>query len=152
MLLSDRICLMNRARIEQLGAPKTLYDAPRTRFAADFIGDSNILRALTVPGGIDACGAFVAASDVPAPGTAVDAVIRPERVRPADPNASGAFRARIVDIVDLGDVVRLRLALAGGLELKATRLGDGAGPDTGAEAWFRIAPEDVVVLPVEDAR
>jgi len=43
LTLSDRICLMNRARIEQLGTPAELYDAPATRFAADFIGHSNLI-------------------------------------------------------------------------------------------------------------
>ena len=44
LALSDRICLMNHARIEQLGTPREIYERPRTAFAADFIGISNIFR------------------------------------------------------------------------------------------------------------
>ena len=44
LALSDRICLMNHAKIEQLGTPREIYERPRTAFAADFIGISNILR------------------------------------------------------------------------------------------------------------
>lgn len=43
LTLSDRICLMNQARIEQLGTPEDLYDRPVSRFAAGFIGHSNLL-------------------------------------------------------------------------------------------------------------
>jgi putative spermidine/putrescine transport system ATP-binding protein len=43
LTMSDRICLMNQARIEQLGTPLELYDRPVSRFAANFLGHSNIL-------------------------------------------------------------------------------------------------------------
>ena len=41
--MSDRIAVMNRGRIEQVGAPTEIYEKPRTRFVADFIGEINIL-------------------------------------------------------------------------------------------------------------
>ena len=44
MTMSDRICLMNGGRIEQLGTPPDLYFRPKTLFVADFIGESNLLR------------------------------------------------------------------------------------------------------------
>src|SRR3984957_9102138 len=44
LALSDRICLMNHARIEQIGTPLDIYERPRTEFAADFIGISNFFR------------------------------------------------------------------------------------------------------------
>jgi len=43
LTLSDRICLMNQARVEQVGTPDEMYDQPATRFAAGFIGHSNLL-------------------------------------------------------------------------------------------------------------
>lgn len=43
MALSDRIIVMNGGRIEQVGHPLEVYDRPRTRFVADFIGAANIL-------------------------------------------------------------------------------------------------------------
>jgi ABC-type Fe3+/spermidine/putrescine transport system ATPase subunit len=44
LALSDRVAVMNRGRIEQLGSPLEVYDAPATRFVADFIGETNFLR------------------------------------------------------------------------------------------------------------
>ena len=45
MAMSDRICLMNNGRIEQLGTPQDLYFRPRSVFVAEFLGESNILEA-----------------------------------------------------------------------------------------------------------
>ena len=43
LTMSDRIAVMNAGRIEQLGTPREVYEQPRTRFVADFIGTSNLL-------------------------------------------------------------------------------------------------------------
>ena len=43
MVIADRICVMNRGRIEQLGTPSEIYEKPRTRFVADFVGKTNLL-------------------------------------------------------------------------------------------------------------
>ena len=42
LVMSDRIAVFNRGRIEQVGTPTELYERPATRFVADFIGESNI--------------------------------------------------------------------------------------------------------------
>ena len=54
LLLSDRIAVMNQGRIEQVDAPEALYERPRTRFVADFLGVQNLLRGTVreVAGGI----------------------------------------------------------------------------------------------------
>jgi putative spermidine/putrescine transport system ATP-binding protein len=43
LAMSDRIAVMNKGRVEQVGAPTEIYERPRTRFVADFIGEINIL-------------------------------------------------------------------------------------------------------------
>jgi len=69
LALSDRICLMNHARIEQIGSPQDIYARPRTAFAADFIGISNIFRGRVARGAggtaylATACGSFSFAAD-----------------------------------------------------------------------------------------
>jgi len=45
LAVSDRIIVMSNARIAQIGAPRELYEAPRDRFVADFIGDANLVEA-----------------------------------------------------------------------------------------------------------
>ena len=41
--MSDRIAIMREGRIEQIGAPEDIYERPQTRFAAEFIGQTNFL-------------------------------------------------------------------------------------------------------------
>ena len=45
MTMADRIVVMNAGRIEQIGTPKQVYDAPNSAFVARFIGGSNVLKA-----------------------------------------------------------------------------------------------------------
>jgi spermidine/putrescine transport system ATP-binding protein len=48
LVMADRIAVMNNGRIEQIDAPEALYERPRTRFVADFLGVTNLLRATPV--------------------------------------------------------------------------------------------------------
>jgi putative spermidine/putrescine transport system ATP-binding protein len=89
LILSDRIAVMNRGRIEQLGTPREIYEQPRTSFVADFIGEINRIAAQVV--GIDDGYATLKSADAGfdlrapsrdqlAPGDAVTVVVRPEKV------------------------------------------------------------------------
>src|SRR5207248_5855578 len=54
LTLADRIVIMNRGAIEQVGAPDEIYDQPKTLFAASFIGSMNLLPAKLIDGGLAA--------------------------------------------------------------------------------------------------
>ncbi len=55
LAISDRVIVMNAGRIEQIGSPETIYDRPRSRFVADFVGSANLI-AGRVRGGVIADG------------------------------------------------------------------------------------------------
>ena len=59
LVMSDRICLMNRGESSSSGRPHELYFRPRTVFAADFLGDSNILDAVVQGDELRATGELV---------------------------------------------------------------------------------------------
>jgi len=122
MRLSDRIAVMNHGRIEQLDEPRTLYDAPRTRFVADFVGKINFVAASVVGSdsgrdtlAVDALGSrFMVRSSVPAlVGQQVTLAIRPERIRlaAAAPAADGMIEveALIERVAFLGNVMHTEL-------------------------------------------
>ena len=127
MALSDRVVVMRDGRIEQDGTPADLYERPRTRFVADFIGASNC-----VAGKLEAAGGgwrFVTLEGlaIPADGPSAPAsdpaylVIRPERIRwadtgPAEVTASGV----LADVTYLGERIRYRVRLDGGPMLTMT--------------------------------
>jgi spermidine/putrescine transport system ATP-binding protein len=88
LALSDRIAIMDHGRVEQLGTPEELYDAPRTLFVAGFIGTSNLLagRIESVDGGtalvrLDMGETVLAAAGTATAGDEVDVAIRPEAIR-----------------------------------------------------------------------
>jgi iron(III) transport system ATP-binding protein len=83
MVTSDRIAVMNQGRIEQVDDPHTLYNRPRTRFVAGFIGRTNFIEG-RCDGSEVAFGAFAlpraALDGAPASGTATFSV-RPQSMR-----------------------------------------------------------------------
>jgi putative spermidine/putrescine transport system ATP-binding protein len=87
--LSDRVAILNHGKLVQEGAPSALYEHPRTRFVADFLGKSNFLHGVvgeSIPGGF-AIGAgatrimqAVEENQRPAHGSKVLLSLRPEKI------------------------------------------------------------------------
>jgi spermidine/putrescine transport system ATP-binding protein len=88
MTMADRIAVMNRGRIEQLGAPDELYERPETSFVASFLGISNLLRGeVAGPDAVrlgDGTSVRVRAGSLNGRTGAVAVGIRPEKIRPDD--------------------------------------------------------------------
>ena len=133
--MSDRLAVMSRGRIEQVGTPEELYERPTTEFVADFLGVSNLMSgAVEGASANGSCrvrlGHFAitaGAGDTDAMGP-VKVVIRPERVRlepyrdASDGDAvdsSNRIPAMIERAVYLGSVTHLILRLAPGETLQA---------------------------------
>jgi putative spermidine/putrescine transport system ATP-binding protein len=102
--LSDRIGVMNGGRIEQLGAPRDIYERPATRFVADFIGASTVLRGRALAAdrvAVAASSLHVGGRPLPV-GADVELAIRPERVRLASGPGDNVLDARIEGLVYQG--------------------------------------------------
>ena len=137
MILSDRVCLMNNARIEQLGTPDELYFRPRSVFAADFLGESNILVAtvLGVEGewatlrAASADGVIVRAPAEPglAVGERVRFMVRPENVALLGPgeSADNEATAALEEVILVGGVTKHYARLPDGTTVSATSLTGG---------------------------
>ena len=144
LTLSDRIVVMDKGRVLQVGTPKEIYDEPRARFVAEFIGVNNVL-PVTVSGGtavLDGVGPIAAA----VPAGARWAALRPEILR-ATPG-EGEIAGTITDVIFLGDVVRYSARCDRGAALLfAQRREPGGGAHAvGARVAFAIDPSDVVFL------
>jgi spermidine/putrescine ABC transporter ATP-binding subunit len=146
LAMSDRIGVMNAGRLEQVGAPAEIYDRPRTRFVAEFIGEINLIEG-TMSG-----GRFAAADGrgLPAPpagdGPAALA-LRPEKLRIVAAGA-GVIDGVVSDASFLGDQVLYSVALAGGRRLlvKEGNPGTGALRRNGAAVGLRWEPQDAAIL------
>jgi ABC-type Fe3+/spermidine/putrescine transport system ATPase subunit len=134
MVMSDRIAVMNRGRIVQVGSPRDVYTRPASVFASDFIGDTNLIagtvvetngrsvRVATTGGGVIA-GEAVEAIAV---GEAVTVSVRPASVRVAagagpdtDAANDGMLAAEIAELIYLGDRVRVEAVVDGGWRISA---------------------------------
>jgi ABC-type Fe3+/spermidine/putrescine transport system ATPase subunit len=133
LVMSDRIAVMNEGRIEQIGDPTELYDAPATRFVASFIGESNFLEGRVVRGEgaigvveVPGVGELRAPTGVGVePHAAVALTVRPEKIVFADDVAVGGSRNEVAATVDevifVGETRRYRIRLAGGQHLVLKR-------------------------------
>lgn len=144
MTLADRIVLLNKGRVEQVGTPSELYRQPATRFVAQFLGSPgmNIL-PVTISGGqaLLSTGERVAI-DTRHSGPA-DIGIRPEAMIQARQDEPGTVQARVLHVEDLGDSRLLHAALSDGTIMAARYFGTTATPSKGEHIAFRLDHHDL---------
>ena len=155
MAMSDRIVVVNRGRVQQIGRPEELYRKPANAFVATFVGESNLLRCrvvgpegqgvrLVTEGGTD----LVLLGTIPAAGGDVTLMVRPQSLRLARRDDAAVVRGRVEEAVYLGDTRRYQVRL-NDRETLTLRLPDRAGPlvvevgDVVGVAWD---PDDVRLL------
>jgi ABC-type Fe3+/spermidine/putrescine transport system ATPase subunit len=156
LALSDRIVVMSAGRIEQIGTPREVYETPRTRFVADFIGASNLLAGVVEGDAVRVGSVRLASGDTAAPGP-VTVLIRPERIRLVSAGAAPAggtvLSGRIAEVVYLGEDLQVLVDVQDGISLavnlKATLAEKELVQGTAVSAW--IAREDVRILPAAEA-
>jgi len=119
--LSDRIAVMHGGRIEQLGAPREIYERPATRFVAEFIGASAVLRGrataadrVTLTGGETLRVLGLAGLRA---GEPVELAIRPERIRLTDGPGENVMDGRVSGVVYQGVQTELTVEIGGGQRL-----------------------------------
>jgi len=148
LALSDRIAVMRKGRIEQIGRPDDIYHRPASRFVAEFVGTANIVDGFIGESGIEASGRTWPAR-LPASasrGARAAAVYRPEHLVPASPDAAD-FHGRVETRTFLGSTVRLRVSLPAGPDLIADCPSTGVnGFEIGAPIFMRADPDRTVVL------
>jgi len=161
--MSDRIVVMNEGRMEQVGTPFEIYNYPRTRFVASFVGTLNVLKGtvadpqagrLTVDGqDIVAAKGLGGANR----GDARAVALRPEAVtlaaaggaaNPAgDRSGANTMRGTIDEVSFLGSVVRIRVRFQDNAVSLDTFNNPGAAPPRrGDPATVAFAREALLVL------
>jgi putative spermidine/putrescine transport system ATP-binding protein len=123
MSLSDRVILLSKGRVEQVGPPDEMYHRPMTRFAAGFLGTANFLDGRWHNGAIrsDNGENWPAQAEGLAEGNPVTGVLRPEAMRFVA--SGGMAHGRVIDVDFLGEVVRYGVRTPGGTVLRAHVIG-----------------------------
>jgi putative spermidine/putrescine transport system ATP-binding protein len=112
MSLSDRVVVMNRGFIEQVGAPFEIYNYPRTAFTAHFVGQLNVVPVTVAGGGRVMLGEQVIALNPPpqaSAGQTVSLAVRPEELELGATEGHNNLRGTVESITFLGSIVRVRV-------------------------------------------
>jgi putrescine transport system ATP-binding protein len=167
MTMADRIGVMDRGRLEQVATPRELYEAPASRWIAEFVGDVNLFEgqlesreagrlAISTR---DAGAIFVAEPRQPVTKTSLCVAIRPEKIKLSrrGPVSDGAathainrLEGVVTDVSYLGGITTYKVKLDSGAVLRSsmantTRIDvDAYSASHRVVAWF--TPDDCVVL------
>jgi putative spermidine/putrescine transport system ATP-binding protein len=146
MELGDRVVVMRKGAIAQIGTPRDIYFAPQSRFVAEFIGAANIVEAPLVGGHLVLPGGRLAVGEKPDLASAV-AMIRPETIQIV--HAQGASLAGAIDSVSFtGD--RQRIVVSGASDkLLTIDAPNTIKAEAGERIGLSIAQDAVRLLPAD---
>jgi iron(III) transport system ATP-binding protein len=164
--MADRMAVLRAGKVVQVGSPRELYDRPRTRFVADFLGETNFIPGvikgaedgvvlLDSPAGLLRCRA---AGISPTVAGNVTCSVRPEawRIAPLPPTAqpsaendskTNLLTGRLASTTYLGDVAQHTVDLPGGLGVRVVELNPRLRmQQVGSTVLLAADPDDVVIL------
>jgi ABC-type Fe3+/spermidine/putrescine transport system ATPase subunit len=123
LAMSDRIAVMNHGKVEQVGAPTEIYERPRTRFVADFIGEINILEE-----------------------TGRARALRPEKIRLVSDDARVSGTVETANFLGGSTLLRVRTADGRSLLVRETHAGERPSRMPGDAVGLMWNDPDTVLL------
>jgi spermidine/putrescine transport system ATP-binding protein len=161
LTMSDRLAVMDKGRVVQLGSPRDVYEEPANAYVADFLGVANLLECVCDGDSVGAARRvrlgdlelLAAAGDLRATGT-VKLVIRPERVSVSSyadaSDGANRFPGLVDRLVYLGATTQVVVRLAQGATLQALVTNEGRPAfEPGAPVTVRLPPEALRILTPE---
>jgi putative spermidine/putrescine transport system ATP-binding protein len=157
--MCDRVALMDRGRLAQVGSPEDVYERPADRFVANFVGRINILRGRADGGSVIVANHRLAVARPPAKPGEVDIMVRPHRTTILRDGGTGEtagenrLPGKVAHIVYIGDVIQIAVETPAGI---VTAERSTAGPDwhtlaTGQPVTVAWRAADTLVFAPEDA-
>jgi len=163
--MADRVAVMHSGKIVQVDTPRQLYERPRNRFVADFLGETNFISAEVVgregehavlETGAGRLLSRTFPEDLPNTGN-VTCSVRPEALRlslngngngggSTPPNGQNTFTATHDEVVYLGEIAQYHLHVGDQLKLTAFELDPNIVEAGADQLHVRIDPSDVVIL------
>ena len=163
LTMSDRIAVMSKGKVQQMGTPVEVYERPANKFVADFIGESNFLEGRIKSISKDEASVFVPGLNTELIGMPISVglvqdeevvvCIRPEKIRIAEKDAAdqNMFHARVTNTVYIGADTHIYVDVHG-TKLKVleqnriSRLDPKSFYTVGQEVWLMLVPENTLVL------
>ncbi|PZF75544.1 spermidine/putrescine ABC transporter ATP-binding protein [Aestuariivirga litoralis] len=157
LTMSDRIAVMSKGKILQIGSPREIYDRPSVRFVANFIGETNFLKGNVT--GVSGHHAEVRLADgatitagLPEglnPSGAITVVVRPEHADLVAPGAPADLRGRLENVVYFGTDTHYYVKLDGGetfIIRQQNSHGGGTGHAVGDAVGVALEPNSAQVV------
>ncbi len=160
LTMSDRIAVINKGRIEQLGDASAIYHQPKTTFVANFIGQANIIEGtvkarlgrtakVVLKGGLELT---VRADDLSDKISSVLVSIRPEKImlrKTRENDMENCFEARVVEEIFRGATDQLLLQTESGLELTAVVANESSKREAihqGDKVVCQLHDDDIIIV------
>jgi putative spermidine/putrescine transport system ATP-binding protein len=154
LTMSDRVVVVNHGKLMQIDAPEQLYERPRSKFVAAFIGESTFLPVSVADGQAAVNGRALKLAEAP-PDTASSQLLllRPEKLEILTDDQAGnynCFQGKVKDLVYQGESFLLYIDLDDGVEITlrspTRREVLDAVPDRGGEITIGLHPEDTIIV------
>lgn len=152
LTMSDRIVIINNSMIEQMDTPVDIYKKPKTLFAADFIGESNILKGIITDVNEKTATIDVGNNlkiDVINEGYSVNEkkvlVIRPKDIRISKNETKNSIKALVIDNIYNGEITKFIVKVNDNIELKVNSM-DDVWYEEDEEVYISFDINDLVVL------
>ena len=153
LTMSDRIAVMNRGRLEQVGTPEEVYNHPETKFVADFIGESNIIEGYVEDMTEDSIEVTMESGKAVIPETGyrmeemVYLCIRPENLKiSTEPKEGFRFRGQVREHIFIGSTNKTMIEMPNGQMLKSVTPAEGELGPVGAPVNVYWNPGKAVVM------
>lgn len=153
LTMSDRIAVMNEGVMEQIGTPDEVYNHPKTKFVASFVGESNILESYvrSVDGDMLHIDLEAGKAALHAKGFGVEEMIyicvRPENVKLSEtPVEHFSIRGKVIEHIFAGSVVKTEVELLTGQILKVSSHPNDDHVEVGKRVYVHWRPKDAIIV------
>ena len=143
LTMSDKIVVVNKGIIQQMGTSKSIYDEPQNAFVADFIGESNIIDGIMVKDRVvEILGVRIPCVDVGfGEKELVDVVIRPEDLE-IKPEGNGFFNGQVISVLFKGAYYEIKVR-TDGYEWVSQSVN---APQVGARVGLYVVPDNIQIM------
>jgi len=159
LTMSDRIAVMNEGRIEQLGTPVEIYNHPKTKFVADFIGESNIFEAYIEEKKGSRISLVMESGKVElnAPDFEYDEMVyvcvRPENMKASmEPREGFTLRGTVMEHIFVGSTIKTIIELPSSQLVKMTNPPENEVIPVGTNVYLHWLPQKTVVMHTREDR
>ena len=153
LTMSDRIAIINNGNIEQLGTPREIYNHPQTLFSADFIGESNIIKATvkeinnkTAILETNKKIALKVENNNYSIGTKLVLIIRPENIVISDKKVKDSYLGTITDYIYDGALAKMEIKIGDEKHTLKVTLFDDGGYEVDDKVYFYIPKENITII------